>query len=153
MNDAPGFTVAPTQTILEDAGAQTVAAWATGISAGPADEASQTLTFTVTNNTNAALFSAGPTVDSNGALTYTPAANAVGTATITLTLSDDGGTTGGGADTSASQTFTITVTDVNDAPSFTAGGNPSSAEDAGPQTVTPGRRRSAAARPTRPRRR
>ena len=114
-----------------------MAAWATAISAGPPDEAGQTVTFNVTGNTNPALFSVAPAVSSIGTLTFTPAANAAGTATITLTLSDNGGTTGGGADTSAPQTFTITVTGVNDAPGFTAGVNPSSAEDAGPQTVNP----------------
>jgi hypothetical protein len=40
-----------------------------------------------------------------------------------------------GVDTSASQTFTITVTAVNDAPSFTKGADPTVDEDAGAQTV------------------
>ena len=70
------------------------------------------------------------------ALTYTPAANANGTATITLVLMDNGGTALGGVDTSAPQTFTITVTAVNDAPSFTVGPNQTVRENAGPQTVT-----------------
>src|SRR5690242_21193434 len=39
-------------------------------------------------------------------------------------------------DTSAPQTFTITVTAVNDAPSFTKGANQTKLEDAGGQTVT-----------------
>jgi regulation of enolase protein 1 (concanavalin A-like superfamily) len=49
-------------------------------------------------------------------LTYTPAANANGGATVTVTLGDSGGTANGGVASSASQTFTITVTAVNDAP-------------------------------------
>lgn len=122
VNDAPSFTKGPDQTVLEDAGARTVAGWATGISAGPANEAGQTLTFAVTSNTNAGLFSAGPAVAANGTLTYTPAANANGTATITLVLQDNGGTADGGVDTSAAQTFTITVTPVNDPPVVTAPG-------------------------------
>ena len=72
---------------------------------------------------------------SNGDLTFTPAADANGTATITLTLSDDGGTANGGADTSAPQTFAITVSGVNDAPSFTKGADQTVLEDAGAQTV------------------
>ena len=112
-----------------------MAGWATAISAGPADEAGQTLTFNVTNNTNPALFSVRPAVAATGTLTYTPAANAVGTATITLTLQDNGGTANGGVDTSAPQTFTITVTGVNDAPSFTAGANQTVTRTAGAQTV------------------
>ena len=136
VNDAPSFTVGPNQTVAEDAGPQTVAGWATTISPGPADEAAQTVTFTVTANTNPAFFSAGPAVSPTGELTYTPALNAVGTATLTLVAQDSGGTASGGVDTSAAQTFTITITGVNDAPSFTiAIPNPTSAEDAGLQTV------------------
>ncbi len=137
VNDAPSFTAGGNQTVLEDAGAQNVAGWATAISAGPPDEAGQTLTFNITNNTNAGLFSAGPAVSPTGDLTYTPAANANGSATITLVLMDNGGTANGGVDTSPPQMFTINVTAVNDVPSFTAGPNQTINEDAGPQTVNP----------------
>src|SRR4029078_8764886 len=41
-----------------------------------------------------------------------------------------------GVDTSAPQTFTITVNAVNDAPAFTKGGNQTVNEDAGAQSVT-----------------
>ena len=123
--------------MLEDSGVQTVPGWATAISAGPSDESAQVLTFTVTNNTNAALFSAGPAVNATtGNLTYTPAANAFGTATITLRLDDDGGVLNGGVNQSATQTFVITVTNVNDAPSFTPGANQTVNEDAGAQSVS-----------------
>jgi large repetitive protein len=136
VNQAPSFTKGADQTVLEDAGAQTVNGWATAISAGP-NEGTQTVTFQVTNNTNAALFSAGPAVSSTGTLTYTSAANANGTATITLVAKDDGGTANGGIDTSAPQTFVINVTAVNDAPSFTKGADQTVLENAGPQTVNP----------------
>jgi VCBS repeat-containing protein len=136
VNDAPSFTKGADQTVNEDAGAQTVAGWATLVSAGPADEVGQTLTFNVTNNTNAALFSVQPSVAANGTLTYTPAANANGVATITLTLSDNGGVANGGVDTSAPQQFMITVNAVNDVPSFTKGGDQTVNEDAGAQSVT-----------------
>ncbi|HET7842681.1 MAG TPA: tandem-95 repeat protein, partial [Xanthomonadales bacterium] len=137
VNDVPSFTAGPNQTVNEDAGAQTVNPWATGLSAGPANESGQTLSFNITNNTNAALFSAAPAVSPTGVLTYTPAANTSGTATITLNIQDNGGTANGGVDTSATQTFTITVNGVNDAPSFTAGANQTVNEDAGAQTVNP----------------
>jgi VCBS repeat-containing protein len=133
-NEAPSFTVGSSPTVLEDAGAQTVTGWASNISAGPASESGQTLTFAVTNNNNA-LFSVQPEVSANGTLTFTPAANANGTATVTVTLSDDGGTDDSGVDTSAPQTFTISVTAVNDAPSFVKGGDQTVLEDAGPQAV------------------
>ncbi len=137
VNQPPSFTKGPDETVLEDAGAQTVNPWATTISPGPAGESGQTVSFNITNNTNAALFSAGPAVSSSGGLTYTPAANANGSATITLVAMDDGGTAGGGMDTSAPQSFVINVTPVNDAPSFAKGLDSTVNEDAGPQAVNP----------------
>jgi Calx-beta domain-containing protein/parallel beta helix pectate lyase-like protein len=133
VNDAPSFTIGAGQTVNEDSGAQSVPNWATAISRGPADESAQTLTFQVTGNTNAGLFSAGPAISSTGTLTYTPAANAHGSATITVNLKDNGGTANGGVDTSLSQTFTITVNAVNDVPSFTKGADQTVNEDAGAQ--------------------
>src|SRR5207248_2545393 len=108
VNDVPSFTKGIDQTVLEDAGAQTLTAWATAMSSGPADESSQALNFIVSNSNNA-LFSVQPAVAANGTLTYTPAANANGSATVTVQLHDDGGTASGGVDTSAAQTFTITI--------------------------------------------
>src|SRR5207247_1621793 len=135
VNDAPSFTKGADQTVLEDAAAQSVTAWATIISAGPADEVGQTLNFIVSNN-NTTLFSAQPAVSASGTLTYTPAANANGSATVTVQVHDSGGTTNGGVDTSAAQTFTITVTPVDDVPSFTKGANQTVLEDAAAQTIT-----------------
>ena len=78
----------------------------------------------------------GPAVDSSGTLTYTTAPNANGGATVTVVAKDNGGTSNGGIDTSSpSQTFTITVTPVNDAPTFTKGADQTIFEDAGPQSV------------------
>jgi hypothetical protein len=136
VNDAPSFTKGTNQTVNEDAGAQTVNNWATSISAGAADEAGQTVTFNITGNTNTALFSAAPAIGATGTLTYTPSANANGSATITVNLQDNGGTANGGVDTSAPQSFTITVNAVNDAPSFTKGADQTVNEDSGAQTVT-----------------
>ena len=134
VNDPPSFLKGANQTVLEDAGAQSVGGWATSISRGPPDEALQTLTFNITSNTNPTLFSAGPAVASNGTLTYTTAADANGSATIGVDLQDNGGTANGGDDTSGIQTFTITVTPVNDAPSFVAGADQTVLEDAAAQS-------------------
>lgn len=108
VNDAPSFTKGPDQSVVSTSGAQTVNAWATNLVAGPPDEAAQTFTFTVTNNSNS-LFAVQPAIDPTGRLTYTPAAGAVGTATVTVTLGDSGGIANGGVNSSGSQTFTITV--------------------------------------------
>jgi hypothetical protein len=108
--------------------------WATNLSKGPPNESSQTLTFTLTNSNNG-LFSSQPAIDASGTLTYTPAANANGSATVTVLLSDDGGTADGGADTTPSQTFTIAITPVNDAPTFGLLVSHTVLEDAGAQSV------------------
>lgn len=108
VNDVPSFLAGPSQTVNEDAGPQTVVGWATAVSAGPSEEAGQTLTFLVAND-NPALFSAQPAVSPTGTLTWTSAPNAFGMATVTVRLMDNGGTAGGGSDTSAPQTFTITI--------------------------------------------
>ena len=133
VNDAPSFTKGADQTVAEDAGAQTVSPWATSVSAGPANESGQALTFSASNNNNA-LFSAQPAIAANGTLSYTPAANAHGSATVTVSLSDNGGTGNGGVDTSPSQTFAITVTPVNDAPACSPGSE-TTAEDT-PKSLT-----------------
>jgi len=135
VNDEPSFDITASHAVLEDAGAQSVANFATNISAGPSDESGQTLTFNIAGNTNAALFSAGPAIGSNGALSYTPAADANGSATITVELKDNGGTANGGDDTSPAQTFDIIVTSVNDAPSFDITASHTVLEDAVAQSV------------------
>jgi len=116
--------------VNEDAGPQALADWATGIAPGPPDEAAQTVWFEVTSD-NPGLFAAPPTLSAAGLLQYQPQANANGSATVTVVLHDDGG----GADTSAPQTFTITVSPVNDAPSFLKGASLALAEDAAAQTL------------------
>lgn len=115
VNDAPSFTPGGDQTVAEDAGAQSVA-WATAISAGPANESGQALTFQVSND-NPSLFHTEPAISPSGTLTYRAADGASGVAVVTAVLKDDGGTANGGDDTSDAATFTITVTAVNDPPS------------------------------------
>jgi CSLREA domain-containing protein len=135
VNDAPSFTKGANQTVNEDSGAKSVTNWATGITPGPG-EAGQTLSFVVSNNTNPSLFSVAPAISSTGTLTFTPAANAFGSANLSVSLKDNGGTANGGQDTSAVQTFTITVNPVNDAPSFTKGADQTVAEDFGGLNVS-----------------
>jgi hypothetical protein len=129
VNDEPSFNIGGNQTVAEDAGNQTVAGFATGMSAGPPDEGGQTLTFHVANDNNA-LFSTQPDISpTTGDLTYTPAANANGSALVSVFLTDNGNNTAPNDNTSATKTFTITVTAVNDPPSFTSGGNVTGSED------------------------
>jgi len=128
VNDAPSFTKGANQLVNEDSGTptglHTLPGWATLISSGPSNESTQVVGFSATNDNNG-LFTAGgqPTVSASGTLTYTSAANAYGSATVTVSIHDDGGTANGGQDTSATQTFTITITSVNDAPSVASDPN------------------------------
>ena len=133
VNDAPSFTPGADESVNEDAGAQSIANWAENISAGPANENGQTVTFLV-NNDNNSLFSVQPAIAEDGTLSYTPAPNANGAATVEIALQDNGGIENGGIDTSATQTFLISVVAVNDAPSFAKGANETAAEDSGAQT-------------------
>ncbi len=81
-----------------------------GTTAGPANEAGQTLTILSVGN------AVGGSVAIDGTdVTFTPAANFNGTASFSYTVQDSGGTADGGAD-SATLTASFTVNAVNDAP-------------------------------------
>ncbi|HET8529293.1 MAG TPA: Ig-like domain-containing protein, partial [Gaiellaceae bacterium] len=80
-------------------------------SAGPADEAGQTLTLQSVGAPGR-----GTAVVKNGKLLYTPSPDANGPDTVTYTVCDDG-TTNGAADPRCSTgTLTLTITEVNDSP-------------------------------------
>ena len=105
VNEVPTLAVVANQTICYTRTSQNVAL--TGISAGP--ETSQTTGLSVSSN-NPGLFDA-LTVSGSGAtgtLVYQVKTGVVGTATVTVTVKDNGGTANGGVDT-YSRTFVITV--------------------------------------------
>jgi hypothetical protein len=133
VNDVPSFTAGTDQSVYEDSGAHIVSGWAQSMSSGPANESSQVLTFSVTND-NSALFTVQPSVDATGTLSYTPKADAFGSATVSVKLSDDGGTANSGID-QVTKTFILTISPVNDVPSFSAGTDQTASNDAGAQTV------------------
>jgi len=123
VNQPPSFTLkaSPNVTVAEDqydSTAFTQANEAGGFVAGPPAEIGQTLLGFVISNNNHNLFagSGQPAIDTSGTLTFKTFSNANGVATVTVRAQDSGGTANGGVDLSAAQTFTITVTPVNDAP-------------------------------------
>ncbi|MEN9573075.1 MAG: hypothetical protein RL514_930 [Verrucomicrobiota bacterium] len=135
-NAAPTLAEIPNPAaILEDAREQTLNLG--GISAGPVDDSWQVLTVTATSSNpglipNPAVTYTSP--NATGTLKYTPVPDANGTALITVVVRDDGGTANGGVD-AVTNTFTITVMPVNDAPSVTfSQGTVTVLEDAGPQS-------------------
>ena len=116
VNDAPSFTKGADASGCQNGKFEILGNWATSISAGPSNESSQTVTFSVTNNNNS-LFTDQPAVDEFGTLSYSPAPNQYGTATVSVRIKDNGGLANGGLDSSAAQTFTITI---NQKPAVTA---------------------------------
>jgi hypothetical protein len=121
INQQPTLDQPANRNMREDAGLQTINL--TGIRAGTGE--SQTITITA-SSCNPALIP-HPLVsytspNATGSLSFTAVANASGTATIMVTVRDSRGTAGGGIDT-LTQNLTLTITAVNDAPSFTAGPN------------------------------
>ena len=120
VNDAPSFNNIGDVTVNEDAGPQSIA-WASNLSAGPADEIGQTLSFVITNVTNSGNFLTPPSIDGNGNLTFQSALNANGTSVVTVHLHDTGGVLNGGVDNSGNVVFNINITALNDPPTITAG--------------------------------
>lgn len=122
VNDPPTLDpIANPAAIVEDAPQQTVGL--TGITAGPLE--TQALQVTATSN-NPSLIP-NPTVtytspNTTGTLSYTPVADKSGTAVVTVTVRDAGldGNLGTADDGTFSQSFTVTVTPVNDAPTIKA---------------------------------
>jgi hypothetical protein len=108
VNDAPTLdAIASVPSLPANSGLQTISL--SGISAGPSE--SQTISITATSS-NPGLIP-NPTVvysspGSTGSLTFTPVAGQAGTATITVTVTDNGGTANGGVNT-VTRTFTVTV--------------------------------------------
>ncbi|HEX3148672.1 MAG TPA: Ig-like domain-containing protein [Gemmataceae bacterium] len=123
VNDAPTTTGLAPVTLLEDA-AQTSVVLTNSFA--DIEDGPNGLTYSVIGNTNAALFSSVTVV--GGTLKLTPAANANGSATLTIRATDTGGL-------SVQTTLAVTVTPVNDAPSFTAGANQTVAAGSGTTTV------------------
>jgi hypothetical protein len=109
VNDAPTLTVGPNIVLSASSGPLRLTGWASNITAGPANESSQTLSVSVTT-TNSQLFTVQPALDlATGALTFTPSPTASGTAVGSFTLKDNGGRDNGGQDTTT-RTVTITIT-------------------------------------------
>ncbi|ETR71244.1 MAG: hypothetical protein OMM_08251, partial [Candidatus Magnetoglobus multicellularis str. Araruama] len=122
VNDAPTYTKGANLYIYEDATDQIYTEWATNLYEGAIKESEQTLAFTVTNN-YPTMFTTEPAIavsGTTGTLSYTLTADMWGDVTAVATLWDDGGTANGGEYTVA-ETFTISITPVNDAPDFTIG--------------------------------
>ena len=115
VNDSPRFSIRVHQVKVGPGQTpHTISRFAVGVTPGADNENDQVLTFEVIGNSNPGLFASGPAITRDGqgdtaTLSFTPAGDQKGSADITIVLHDNGGTANGGADTSRSQTFRITV--------------------------------------------
>ncbi len=131
-NDPPTAFVDFLPTLFEDAGATTIAASAlTGNdSAGPANEAGQTLTVAAVSG------AIGGTVAlSRGNVVFTPTANYNGPAGFTYTVRDNGTTAGAPDPQTSTATAFFTIQQVNDPPTVGNDFLTSTVEDSGPRTI------------------
>ncbi|WP_302183118.1 DUF4347 domain-containing protein [Planktothrix agardhii] len=133
VNDKPSFSNAGNQILTAwTSTAQSASNWANTVSVGPANESTQTFSYTVTNTDNTLfLFTAQPSVATDGTLTYTPSGKP-GTATVSVQLQDNGGTANTGVDLSDIATFNITIP----APKVNLTASPTTASEAGATAIT-----------------
>jgi len=129
-NVPPTLNAIGNLSINENAGLQTVNL--SGITSGATNQ-NQTLTVSAVSGNTGLI--PNPTVSytsasTTGSLSFTPVANGSGTATVTVTVNN-----GGTSNNIVTQTFTVTVNAVNQAPTLNAIGNLSINENAGLQTV------------------
>lgn len=104
-NDAPAFTIALSDVTTPEEVAVTINL---NDAVSDAEDADTALTFTV-DSSNTAVVTCTITA---GQLTCTPITDQIGTSTITVQVTDTDGA-------STSDSFTLTVTEVSDAPTFT----------------------------------
>ncbi len=123
VNDKPSFTIPNREfTVLEDAGDIVSPLFATNITKGSNaadDEASQTVTFTLTaQGSENGLFRVAPKISPTGTLTFTPTADAVGSVVYVVGMVDSGlnDPTRGDINAANPVTITVNVRPVNDAP-------------------------------------
>ena len=119
-NSPPTLDPLPAQAVPENSGTHTLTL--TGITPGPVTDSFQTVTLSAVSGNPALIPTPRITyvnTTAQGLLAFTPATGAFGTALITVTVKDNGGTANGGQDT-ISRTFLVTVNYVNDPPTLQA---------------------------------
>jgi len=130
VNNKPSFVLLDAdQVVLEDSGKKEVLNWATSISAGEGEEDQLSSLVFHTSTKNPALFRILPQVDLTGKLTFQPEDNANGIASVTVWLDDNAEVN----NISVKKEFSITITPVNDSPSFDTGADVVAREDSGIQ--------------------
>jgi uncharacterized lipoprotein YbaY len=122
VNEAPTISTISGQTTAEDTATSAIA-----FTVGDVETAVGSLTVTATSSDLGVVAAGGIALGGSGAnrtITLSPVANASGTSTITVTVTDAGGLT-------ATRSFVLTVTAVNDAPTISAISDQTTLEDTG----------------------
>ena len=110
VNDAPSFALSTTAVVLDEDFATTQAISVVSSDDGDIDGVTQTLSYSLsTSHVGFAMLS----VDDSGTVSISSVADGFGVATVYVVV-DDGGST----DSRSTQSFTLTVNNVNDAPNF-----------------------------------
>lgn len=123
VNDPPYFSLSTNLVVAkENAGAITLTGFLTGLKGGPPNESSQTWNFTVlcsTNDPTNVPFAKYPALSmvkgTNATLTFRTATNCFGTNTVTIIMTDNGGTANGGVNSYTNQ-FVLGTYWVNQPP-------------------------------------
>lgn len=119
VNNIGPVAVADTPTVLEDSGVNTITVRSNDI-----DPNGDTLSIVALGATD----QGGSARIAAGVITYEPATNFYGTEVFTYTIAD--------AEFEATATVSVTINAVNDAPSFSPGGDAWAIQQAGLQTIT-----------------
>lgn len=112
VNDQPSFTMAASYDYSGTGGSPVNASpnpFASASAGGGADEATQTFTYNISETSDPSNAVSGLTISPSGTLSFIPAEDVEGSASYSVSVSDNGGTANGGIDTSAPQTLTINV--------------------------------------------
>ncbi|MGN7454890.1 Ig-like domain-containing protein [Paenibacillus pasadenensis] len=106
VNDAPLFEPGPSVRTTAGSGPQRMPGWSAPLQAGP-DSERQTLWVTIETD-RPELFRSGPALEADGTLSFEPASGAGGSASVTVQVRDDGGTSRGGSN-AAGGSFEVAV--------------------------------------------
>ncbi len=123
VNDAPEFKSLGDVVLSGSDHAMYVSGWAYGISAGPANEQHQQLSFQVSLMSGFNLFALDPEMNEQGDLWFEAAAGATGIAEVEVRLDDDGDKGMTKPESSPVVTFRIHIRPDDVAPSFVISGN------------------------------
>ena len=107
INDCPSFSIIPEIIVSNKSGESKIENWVTNIQLGPLNESNQTGSFK-TYISNSSIFKQEPLITNDGTLIFEPDPYTSGTADVTVSLIDNGGSENNSCNTHL-EVFTINV--------------------------------------------